>query len=142
MERFSRFVHTVDRPATTCDLTAITENVAAVTQRRVRLAGRELEVELPDRAVPVEADPAGMQRAIFSAILLMLKLQKNRRPITLKVTAGTSTAAVVVSGNADDDCELPAKTVQLAAMMSELQGNIETSWAEGVLELTLSVPIQ
>jgi len=143
MERFSRFAHAADERAASCDLTALARNVAALAQRRVALAGCRLEVKLPDRMLPVAANPFILQQAVFSAIELMLEFQEAGAVVTIKVLAEASTAVITISGNAPvAGSELADQVSQLTAIMKELQGSVDAHRAEGVLSLALSVPIQ
>jgi len=143
MERFSRFAHATDEPATSCDLTALVENTAALAQRRVALAGCRLQVQLPDRSLPVKADPSILQQAVFSAIELMLQLQEADASLTVKIVAETPAAVITISGpDAVAGSQWSEQLSGLQAMMKDLQGSIEAERTSGTCLLTLKVPTQ
>jgi len=141
MERFSRFAHTTDEPTASFDLTALAEDVAALAQRHVALAGCKLEVQLPNRAIQVIGNPFGLQHAVFSAIGIMLELLEKGEPATLRLDTEGSMAVISISGNAAPGGDLSGRISQLSAAMSELKGTAGTSWKDKMLSLVLTVPI-
>ena len=143
MGRFSRFAHAADEPTASFDLTELTRNVAALARRHVTLAGCTLEVELPDGAIPVSANPFRLQHAVFSVIQLILEFLEKGKVATIRLVAYGPAAVISVSGNATTGCgELSGRIVHLSAVMNELKGNVKPSRTDGVLALNLSIPIR
>lgn len=147
MERFSRFAHAADAETASFDLTALTENVTALAQRHVALAGCGLEADLPDEAIPVRANPFSLQRAVFATIELVLESLEKGASVTIRLVGQGPTALISVSGSATSgggggDDELSDRISQLSAVMNELKGSIETSRENGILSLILTIPIQ
>ncbi|MFC1597564.1 hypothetical protein ACFL5Q_06465 [Planctomycetota bacterium] len=140
MERFSRFAHAADEAAAASDLTAITETMAALAERPVAMAGGALEVDLPDQPVLVHANPFRLQHAVFSAIELILESLEDDRVVTVKLADRGAAAVMSVSGSAAGPGELAGRISPLSAVMDELEGNVETSWEDGVLSVILTVP--
>ncbi|MHC4177935.1 MAG: sensor histidine kinase [Planctomycetota bacterium] len=142
MERFSRFAHATDERTASFDLTALTGNLAALAQRHVTRAGCRLEAKLPDEAIPVRANSFSLQRAVFSAIELILEFLERGEPVTMKLVTQGPTAVISLSGSAAGGGELSGRISRLSAVMNELKGGVETSSAGGALSLNLTVPIQ
>jgi signal transduction histidine kinase len=143
MERFSRFAHAADQETASFDLTALVGNMAALAQRHVTLAGSRLETELPDAAIPARANPFALQHAVFSAIQLLLDLPEWGEPVTIRLTAQGPAAVISVSRNdAAGSGEWSDRISRLTAVMSDLKGSVETSRADGVLSLVLTIPIE
>ena len=142
MERFSRFAHAADRRTASCDLTALAGNMAALAQRQVTLAGCRLEVELPDEAMPVRANPFSLQHAVFSAIEIVLESEGNGELITVKLAAQGNSAVMTISRGGADPGQLSDRVSQLSAGLSELGASVETSREDEVLSLILSVPTE
>jgi len=142
MERFSRFAHTTDERRASCDLTVLTADMAALAQRYVTLAGCRLEVQLPDAATPLNTCAFALQRAIHSAIGLLLEFLQKGELVTLKLVAEGPTAVISVSGKAAAASELSARIPPLCAVMKELKGSADASCKAGVLCLALTVPRQ
>ena len=140
MERFSRFAHAADEEGASSDLTAITETVAALAERHVILAGCKLEADLPDEAIHVKANPFSLQHAVFSAIELILESLENGQVVAIKLAGRGATAVMSVSGSAAGAGELSGRISRLSAVISELEGSVETSWEDGVLSLILTIP--
>lgn len=143
MERFSRFAHAADEPTTSFDLTALVENMAALVQRRVTLAGCRLQTELPGKAVPVRGNPFAMQQVVFCSIQRVLESLQKGEPVRVKLTSQGPTAVICVSGAAAGGSEPSVRIPnQLSAALDECQGSIRTSLANGILSLILTIPIQ
>jgi light-regulated signal transduction histidine kinase (bacteriophytochrome) len=143
MQRFSRFAHAADEEANAADLREVTETVAALAQRRVAMAGCKLETELPDDAIHVTANPFVIQRALFSAIELILEFLENGRVVTIKLAGRGATAVVSVFGNtAGAGDELPGRIASLSDVIGKLKGSVETSAENGVLELIITIPVK
>lgn len=142
MERFSRFAHAADEEAATSDLTAITETVAALAERHVVMAGCKLEADLPKKAIHVKANPFSIQHAVFAAIELILESLESGQVVTIKLTGRGATAVISVSASAADAGELSGRILRLSAVMNELNGNVETSLTDGILSLSLTIPIK
>ena len=140
MERFSRFAHAAFEEAASSDLTALTKTVAALAERHVVLACCTLETDIPDKPIPVKANPFSLQHAVFSAIELILESLEDGQVLTIKLAGRGATAVIAVSGNAADTGELSGRISRLSAVISELEGSVETSWEDGVLTLTLTIP--
>ena len=140
MERFSRFAHAAFEEAASSDLTALTKTVAALAERHVVLACCTLETDIPDKPIPVKANPFSLQHAVFSAIELILESLEDGQVLTIKLAGRGATAVIAVSGNAADTGELSGRMSRLSAVISELEGSVETSWEDGVLTLTLTIP--
>ena len=140
MERFSRFAHAADGQTASFDLAALIENMAALAQRHATLAGCRLETELPDQPIPVRTNPFSLQHVIFSAIQMILESMEKGELVTIKPVAQEAAAAIFISGRTTG--EGSGRLAPLSAVMSELKGEIETSWAEGRLSLILTLPIK
>jgi nitrogen fixation/metabolism regulation signal transduction histidine kinase len=140
MERFSRFAHAADEPTTSFDLSALVENVVALAQRRVALAGCRLEAELPDRPVPMRGNPFAVQRAVFSCIQRIVESLAQGESVRVKLVAQGPAAVLHVSGAGG---ELAGGVPQgLSAIVGQWKGTVETTWAEGIVSLVLSIPTQ
>jgi signal transduction histidine kinase len=144
MGRFSRFAHATDEQTASFDLNALTGNMAALAQRHVTLAGCRLEAELPDEAIPVRANPFSLQRAVFSAIEVILESLEKGELITMKLVTQGPAAVISVSGSAaaGGGGQLSDRMSQLSAVMNELEGSVEKSWTDGILSLLLTIPIK
>lgn len=142
MERFSRFAHAADEETASFDLTALTQNMTALAQRQARLAGCRLEAELPEEAIPMRASPFRVQHAVFSAVGLMLESLEKGELLAIRLLKQGATAAMTFSGNTGDGDETPDGISRLTAVAGELNARIETSRLDGVLSLTLTIPIQ
>jgi hypothetical protein len=142
MERFSRFAHATDHfahgtdvPSEPVDLAAAAGNTAALVQRQVRLAGCSLQVELPDRAVLVRANPL--------AVRLLLECLEDGAAATIKLAAAGPTAVLSVSGRAASDSGgLAGPVTGLTEVLEELGGKVETSREGGIVSLILTIPTQ
>jgi signal transduction histidine kinase len=141
MERFSRFAHAADEPKISFDLTAAMENMAALAQRRVTRAGCGLETELPHQAIPVSSSPFSLQRAVFSALQLILDSPEKGDLVRIQLARQGLTAVISISGNVADGGELPDGVSRLSDVMNELTGTVETSRADGILSFRLTIPI-
>jgi len=141
MERFSRFAHAADEPVASFDLGALVENVAALAQRRVALAGCRLEAEPPGQAIPMRGDPFALQYLLFSAIDALLEPLENGEVVRVGVARRGPAAAVCISGPAVGDRSGPIRQ-QLSDAVEECRGSVETSFAGGVISLILTVPIE
>ena len=142
MERFSRFAHATDEPTASCDLTSLMENMAALAQRHVTLAGCRLEAELPEKPIPVRTNPLSLQRALFSAVQLILEPLEKGESVTMKLLAQGASAVISVSAAVAAGSDFSGRISQLSAVVNELKGSVETSSADGVLSLVLTVPIE
>ena len=141
MERFSRFAHATERPTASFDLAALAGNTAALAERQIKRGNCDLAVAVPDEPVLVATNPFSLQRAIFSAIQLVLESLEKGQSLTVTVAARGPVAAICVSGRAAAGAGgLSDRTSELAAAMDELKGDVETSGADGVLSVTLTVP--
>jgi signal transduction histidine kinase len=141
MERFSRFAHAADEPTAAFDLTALLETMTALAQREVALAGGVLATALPEKAIRVRSNPFRLQRAVFSAIQLILESQEQGASVTVGLAAEGSTAAISVSGGAAAGGEVSAGISRLSAMVDELKGSVETSRKDARLTLILTIPL-
>lgn len=141
MERFGRFAHAADEQTASFDLAALTGNTIALAQRHAKLAGCTLEAKLPDESMPVTTNPFGLQRAIFSAIRLILQSQEKGEPVTIRLATEGPMAVISISGSAATGGELSGRISQLSAAMSELEGNVKESLVDGKPSLILSFRI-
>jgi hypothetical protein len=144
MQRLSSLAHATDELTASFDLTALAANVAALAQRRVKLAGCRLEAELPDDALPVRTSAFSAQHAVFSAIELILESVEKGELIKLNLNTQGPMAVISVSGrvSASPGDQLAAETSQLSLLMEELSGSIETSCVDGFLSVALTIPCQ
>ena len=142
MERFSRFCHAADEQTASFDLTALAANTAALAQRRAKLATAKLEATLPAESIPVRANAFSLQHAVVSAIELILALPQREDSITISLATQGPAAEISVCAGAADVDDLPGQTSQLSAMISELNGNLEASFSDGVVSLVLTIPTQ
>lgn len=142
MERFSRFTHATDEPTTSFDLTALVENMAALAQRRVTLAGCRLQTELPGQAIPTRGKPFALQQVVFRSIERILESLPKGEPVRVKLTSQGPTAVLCVSGPAAGREPSVRILEQLSAALDECRGRIETSLANGILSLVVAIPIQ
>jgi C4-dicarboxylate-specific signal transduction histidine kinase len=142
MERFSRFAHATDEPTATFDLKVLAGDVAALAQRRLAMAGCRLEAQLPEATMLIRGNPFSLQRAVFSAIELVLAFLEKGELATLKLAAEGPLAVISISGRATCTGEPPAGVSELSAMMKELKGKASFSCAEGRLSLALTMPMQ
>lgn len=142
MQRFSSFAHATDEQTTSFDLTALTANIAALAQRRVKMGGCRLEAELPDDAIPVRTSAFSAQYAVFSAIELILERVEKGELIKLNLIAEGPTAVISISGSASASAgdQLSGETSQLSAVMEELNGTIEASCVDGIVSVALAIP--
>ena len=143
MERFSRIAHSADAETTSLDLAALTENMTAMSQRRVALSDCRLEVQLPDGTISVTANPLSLQCAMLSAIELMLEYQERDTLATIEVATQGNMAGITISGKArgSDNDSLSDQIAEVSAIMEVLQGTASASWETGILSLTLTLPI-
>ena len=141
MEQFSRFAHAADERKAPCDLTALGETVTALARRYAKLASCTLDVELPEETIPARHSPFRLQRAVFSAIELILESAEQGESVTMKLAARGPTAVIVVSGAAPTGGSLSSRFSQLSAVMNELGGSVETSPADGGGSLILTIPL-
>ena len=81
-----------------------------------------------------------LQRAVFSAIELILESLENGQVVAIKLAGRGATAVMSVSGSAAGAGELSGRISRLSAVINELEGSVETSWEDGVLSLTLTIP--
>lgn len=140
MEQFSRFAHAADEQTAPCDLTALSETVTALAQRHATSAGCRLEAELPEQTIPVRHHPFRLQRAVFSAMELILQSAEQGELVTMRLAARGPTAVIVVSGAARTEGSLSGRLAPLSAVMNELGGSVETSPADGRVSLILTFP--
>jgi C4-dicarboxylate-specific signal transduction histidine kinase len=142
MERFSRFAHATDEQTASFDLTALMETMTALAERHVRLAGCKLESDIADQPIRVTSSPFRLQRAVFSAIELLAASLEKGESVTVGLAAEGPAAVISVSGNIAGGDEPVAHVSELATIMSELTGNVETSRDDGILSLTIKIPIE
>lgn len=142
MQRFSRFAHAADEHTASFDLTALAGNMTALARRHVTLSGCRLEAELPQEPIPLRASPFSLQYAVFSAIQLILEFLQKGELATISLVNQGPTAVISISGSAAGGNGSSAKTSQLSAVMNDLKGSMETSWADGILTVSLTVPIE
>lgn len=145
MERFSRFAHATDEPIASFDLAALAGNMALLAGRQAAMAGCKLEVELPDKPIPVRTRSFSLQRAVFSALQVILDSPEKGELIRLAVVAQGGEAVISFSASVagdDADGELAGRISRLEGIAAELNGTVETTCREGNLSITLAVPIQ
>ena len=104
-------------------------------------AGCGLETELPQQAIPVSSNPFSLQHAVFSALQLILDSPEKGDLVRIQLVSQGPTAVISISGNVAGGGELSDRVARLSDVMNELAGSIETSWADGVLSLILTIPI-
>ena len=141
MERFSRFAHAADQQTASFDLTALIETMTALGRRHVTLAGCKLEADLADGPIRVTSNPFKLQRAVFAAIELLLESLEKGESVTVRLATEGPAAVISVSGSVAGGDELSGRVSQLSPVISELQGNIETSRDDGILSLIFKIPI-
>ena len=141
MERFSRFSHATDERTTSFDLAELAQNVAAMAQRRVNLAGCRLEAELPRKPIPVTSSPFSLQHAIFCAIQHVLELPDHGELITMTVEKRRPAAVISIAAAAGGD-DVSCPPAHLASAMEQLNGTAEAAWADGTLRLVLTIPLK
>jgi len=144
MERFSRFAHATDEKTASFDLTALTANMAALAERPAKLAGCRLETELPAKTIPVRANPFSLQYAVFSGIQLIIESLESGPLATIELATRGPAAVISISAStaAGGGGGFSGDISQLAAVMNELKGTIETSCADRAISLILTIPIQ
>lgn len=140
MERFSRFAHAADGQTSGFDLAALVENLAALLQGRVSLAGCRLEAELPAQSLPVRGDPFALQHLVFLSIQWVLDSLEKGESVRVKLLPQGPAAVICVSGPAAGGGADRVRQ-QVAAAAGGCQGTIETAWANGILSLTITLPI-
>ena len=141
MERFSRFSHATDERTVSFDLVELAQNMAAMVQRRVNLAGCRLETELPRKPIPVTSSPFSLQHAIFCAIEHVLDLPDRGELITMTVEKRRPAAAISIAAAADGD-GLSCSPAHLASVMEPLNGTADAACADGTLTLTLTISLK
>ena len=142
MERFSRFAHATDERTGVFDLVVLMGDMVALAQRQATLSGCTLEAEFPDEAIPVRANPFSLQHAASSAIKLILELLESGESARIRLVTQGVTAVISVFGTTTaGGGELSGRISQLSAVMNELKGSVETSRANGMLTLMLTIPI-
>jgi hypothetical protein len=141
MERFSHFAHAADEPMASFDLTALAENVVALGQRRVALAGCRVEAELPDKPFPMRGEPFAVQHALFSCIQFVTQSIASGESIRVKLASQGPTAALCVSGPTGGG---PAREIPqgLLEVVGRLKGTLETTQTDGMLSLVLTFPTE
>ncbi|OHB65712.1 MAG: hypothetical protein A2V70_12590 [Planctomycetes bacterium RBG_13_63_9] len=143
MQRFSRFAHAADQQTASLDLTALVEDLVALAQRHATRAGCTLKTQLPNEAIAVTGNPFRLQHLVFSAIELLLAALENGESVTVRLHAEGSTAVVTMLGKAPITTdEWSARVSQLSAAANESKAVLDTSCTEGILSLTLAIPIQ
>ena len=143
MERFSRFAHAADEKTVVFDLTAVIGNTTALVQRHVTQMGCRLEAELPAEEIPVRANSFAVQHLVFLAIELILDSVGNGGLVRITLVRQRPMAMIIVSGRAIDRAdELSGQISELFAAMSELKGSVETSSADGMDSVILSIPVE
>jgi C4-dicarboxylate-specific signal transduction histidine kinase len=143
MERFSRFAHATDEETASFDLAGLVENTAALGQRHAAQAGCRLQVDLPEKPVPVRSNPFSLQRAVYGAMDLILGLPEKDEEVTLEVVPEGAAAEIRVSGRVASgagDGSWADQVAGLSAALAELGGSLETSATGETLCLTLSIP--
>jgi C4-dicarboxylate-specific signal transduction histidine kinase len=143
MERFSRFAHAADEETASFDLAGLVENTAALAQRQAAQAGCRLQVELPEKPVPVSSNPFSVQRAVYGAVDLILGRPEKDEEVTLQVVPKGAAAEIRVSGRVaggGSDEPLADQVAGLSAALAELGGGLETSTTGGTLCVTLRIP--
>ena len=141
MERFSRFAHAADEPTAPCDLTAVTETIAALARRRVALAGSRMEVDLPAKVIAVTTGLFALQHVLFAAIELVVESLDDGAPVHIKLAAEGPAAVITISGSAACAADLSHRTAQFAAALDQLKGKIETAWTAGIRSLFVTIPL-
>jgi len=142
MERFSQFAHAADERTSSFDVTAVTGNTAALAQRHAALLRCRLETELPGEEIRVTANPFALQHALFVAIQLILGSVDEGQIVHVTLARHGSTAVIRVSGQAPGQSDLSGQISRLEEGMAELNGNATTTWADGTVSLTLTIPIE
>ncbi len=141
MERFSRFAHAADEPAASFDLAALTENVVALAQRRVALVGCSLEAELPDKPIPLRGEPFTVQRVLFTCIQQVVESAAKGETVRVALVPQGATALLSVSGAAAGELAGGVPR-ELSATVGQWNGTVETTGANGILSLKVTIPIQ
>jgi len=143
MERFSRFAHAADERRASVDVAALVENVTALARRHVRYDGGSLETELPDEPLPVTTNPFSLQHALFTSIQMVRQCTEKGAALTVKMAnKGTAAVLVVSAAAASGNDRLSRRLDELSVVTDELEGSVETSSADGVLSLILTLPIR
>ncbi len=142
MERFGRFAHAADERTASFDLAALLENITALAQRHVGQAGCRLDCELPPESVPVRSSPFGLQYIVFAALDLFLGSPDKGEPIVMRLAVEGTAATLSITGGARIDNDSSDQVAQLSAVVGELNGSVEIVSGEGVLSVTLAIPIE
>jgi C4-dicarboxylate-specific signal transduction histidine kinase len=141
MERFSRFAHAADAPTASFDVTALVGNMAALVQRRVAQAGGQLEVELPGKAIPARGNPFSLQQAMFLSLDIILQSMKKEEPVRMKLASLGPAVLLRFSAVAANGVRPGSNMQRLTAILGRWKGTSEIKSANGVLTLTLTIPV-
>jgi C4-dicarboxylate-specific signal transduction histidine kinase len=143
MECFSRFAHAADQPQASVDLTSLVQDATVLAQRHARQHGGSLEATLPDQPVSLMTSPFSLQYVLFCCLQMVWQAAETSEPVRVTLSQQQGAAVLKVSGAASPDSQgLARPNSELNAVLNELQGSLDTSSAEGVLELALSLPLQ
>ena len=142
MERFSQFAHAAGERTASFDVTAVTGNTAALAQRHAALLRCRLETDLPGEEIRVAANQFALQHAMFVAIQLILGSVAEGQVVHVTLVHQGSAAVIRVSGDTTGQGDLSGQISRLADGMNELKGSVTTSWADGTVLLTLTIPIE
>lgn len=143
MQRFSRFAHAADEQVTPFDLTSLTENIAALARKPVTQAGCSLDIEIPNKPIPIMANSFRMQYAIYFSIQLISEISDSEKDksVRVKLEKQGQVAVVSIIGYAASHGEISNRISSISAIMDEMKGSIQTSFTDGMLSLILSIPI-
>lgn len=138
--RLSRFAHAADKPVSSVEMNALVGNIAALAQRRVRLANCRMDVQLNGSEISVNTSAFAVQHGVYAAIMHVLGSVAGGESLTLKVEPSIGSAVVSVSGRTEEDPGAADGALgMLQASLSGLGITLAESWESGVLTCRLEV---
>jgi C4-dicarboxylate-specific signal transduction histidine kinase len=122
IQRLNRFAHSADEPVQSCDLAALTMDIADHALRMIEKKQAQLERRLPDQPVIVENSPFALQQAIFIALQLHLDVAESGDAIALELRQEEQGAAIEIAGAPGRAAVDSDEFNLLVALMSNLGG--------------------
>ena len=143
MDCFSRFAHAADERQASVDLTGLVRDVTVLARRHVRQLGGSLSATLPDQPIPLMSNPFSLQRALFCCLQMVWESAEQGAPVSVDLADHGTAAVLTVSGaEAPGSDGLSRRRSELDVVVKELAANVETSIAQGVLVLVLTLPVR
>jgi light-regulated signal transduction histidine kinase (bacteriophytochrome) len=143
MERFSRFAHAADEQEASVDLVTVVGDVTVLAQRHFRHLGGSLEVAFPDQPVPITTNPFSLQYTLFRCVQIVWECAEKNEPVRVTLSHQGTAAVLTVSGAAiPGSDEISHRRSELTVVLNELEASVETSCADGVLLLVLTLPVR